>query len=131
LPVERQTLEFLYADGDQCCFMQPETYEQTEISKVTVASQGGFLAPGMRVSVEFVEGQPVGVIFPDALEVRIADTAPPMHQQQDSAFKPAKLENGTEVMVPQFVKAGDVIRLHLQTMKYMDRVKTEAKAKTT
>ena len=131
LPVERQTLEFLYADGDQCCFMQPETYEQTEISKVTVGSQAGFLAPGMKVSVEFVEGQPVGVLFPDALEVKIADTAPPMHQQQDSTFKPAKLENGIEVMVPQFVKAGDVIRFHLQTMKYMDRVKTEAKAKTT
>ncbi len=131
LPVERQTLEFLYADGDQCCFMQPETYEQTEISKVTVGSQAAFLAPGMKVCVEFVEGQPVGVLFPDALEVKIADTAPSMHQQQDSTFKPAKLENGIEVMVPQFVKAGDVIRLHLQTMKYMDRIKTEAKAKTT
>ena len=52
-----------------------------------------------------------------------------MHQQQDSAFKPARLANGIEVMVPQFVKDGDVIRLDLQTMKYMDRVKTEARAK--
>ena len=52
-----------------------------------------------------------------------------MHQEQDSNFKPAKLENGIEVMVPQFVKSGDVIRLELQTMKYMDRVKTDAKGK--
>jgi hypothetical protein len=28
-----------------------------------------------------------------------------------------------EVMVPQFIKTGDMIRLDLQTMKYMDRVK--------
>jgi len=27
-------------------------------------------------------------------------------------------------MVPQFVKAGDMIRLDLETMKYMDRAKT-------
>ena len=129
LPVERHTLEFLYADGDQCYFMHPETYEQTEIGKVAVGPQAGFLAPGMKVGVEFVEGRPVGVAFPDALEVKIADTSPPVHQQQDSTFKPAKLENGVEVMVPQFVKVGDVIRLDLGTMKYMDRVKMDSKGK--
>jgi elongation factor P len=69
------------------------------------------------------------VLFPDALEVKIADTAPPTHQQRDSAFKPAKLENDVEVMVPQFVKTGDVIRLDMQTLKYMDRVKVESKVK--
>ena len=36
-----------------------------------------------------------------------------MHQQQDNNFKPARLANGIEVMVPQFVKTGDVIRLDL------------------
>jgi elongation factor P len=105
----------------------PESYEQTEIAQATVGPQAGFLDAGMRVSVEFVEGRPVGVFFPDALEVKIADTAPPTHQQQDSAFKPAELENGVEVMVPQFVKTGDVIRLDMQTLKYMDRVKVESK----
>jgi elongation factor P len=85
----------------------------------------------MRLVVEFVEGRAVSVVFPDVIEVKIAETAPPMHQQQDSAFKAARLENGIEVLVPQFVKTGDMIRLDLQTMKYMDRVKSETKAKTT
>ena len=62
--------------------------------------------------------------------MKISDTAPAMHQQVDSTFKPAKLENGVEVMVPQFVKTGDTIRLDLRTLKYMDRVKTDPKAKT-
>jgi elongation factor P len=129
LPVERHTLEFLYADGDQCCFVHPETYEQTEISKVAVGPQAEFLAPAMRVTVEFVEGRPVSVLFPESLEMRIADTAPPMHQQQDNTFKPATLDNGIEVMVPQFVKTGDMIRLDLQTTKYVDRVKADSKTK--
>ena len=76
-----------------------------------------------------MEERPVGVLFPDVLEVKIADTAPPMHQQADSAFKMAKLANGLEIMVPQFVKTGDMIRLDLQTRKYMDRAKVEAKGK--
>lgn len=130
IPVERQTLEFLYEDAEQCVFMNPDTYEQTEILKSTVGEQWPFLGAGMRLPVEFVDGTPIGVLFPDYVEVRIADTAPAMHQQADAAFKPAKLDNGVEVMVPQFVKTGDSIRLDLRTMKYMDRVKAEAAGKS-
>jgi elongation factor P len=128
LPVERQSLEFLYEDGDQCWFMNPATYEQAEIPKSIVGPRAPFLQPGIALPVEFVEGRPVNVVFPDYVEMKIVETAPAMHQQADSAFKPATLENGVEVMVPQFVKTGDAIRLDLQTMKYMDRVKTDAKA---
>jgi elongation factor P len=124
IPVERQTLEFLYADGEQCVFMNPDTYEQSDVHRDTVGPQAQFLETGMRLGVEFAGGRPIGVLFPDYLEVKISDTAPAMHQQVDSTFKPAKLENGVEVMVPQFVKTGDMIRLDLRTMKYMDRVKT-------
>jgi elongation factor P len=108
--------------------MNPATYEQVEIPKALVGARAPFLLAGMSLPIEFVEGRAVNVIFPDIVEIKIADTAPPTHQQQDSAFKTAELENGVDVMVPQFVKTGDVIRLDLQTMKYMDRVKAEAKA---
>lgn len=125
LPVERRTLEYLYDDGEQCCFMNPTTYEQSEVAKALVGPRAAFLVPGMELGVEFVEDLPVNVLFPDILEVKIADTAPATHQQADSTFKSAKLDNGIEVMVPQFVKIGDMIRLDLQTMKYMDRVKSK------
>jgi elongation factor P len=130
IALERQTLEFLYADGDQCCFMNPETYEQTEVARDSVGEpQAGLLEAGMKLSVEFLEGRPVSVLFPDVLEVKIVDTAPPIHQQQDNNYKPAKLANGIEVMVPLFVKTGDTIRLDVGNMKYMDRAKADAKAK--
>jgi elongation factor P len=129
LPVERQSLEFIYADGSQLCFMNPENYEQREIARTVVGRRAAFLEPGMKLPVEFVSGQPVQVLFPDVIEVKISDTAPAAHQQADSAFKPAKLANGIEVMVPQFIKAGDMIRLDLETMKYMDRAKPDAKAR--
>ena len=107
--------------------MDPQTYDQTEIDNQTVGEWASFLEPGMKLGVEFAEGKPVGVSFPEVLEVKIADTAPPMYQQVDSAFKPARLPSGVEVMVPQFVKTGDLIRLDLGTRKYMDRAKAEAR----
>jgi elongation factor P len=123
IALEKHTLEFLYTDRGYCCFMNPETFEQTEVPQALGGPQLNFLEPGMRVAVEFVDGRPVGILFPGVLEVRIAETAPATHQQQETNFKPASLANGVEVMVPQFIKAGDVIRLDLENLKYMDRVK--------
>jgi elongation factor P len=92
------------------------------------AQQARFLKSEMRVPVEFVEGRPVSVSFPDIVEIQVADTAPPVHAQQDSTWKPATLENGVEIQVPQFVKVGDVVRLDMQTLKYMERARTDKKA---
>ena len=125
IPLEKQGLEFLYSSTDTCCFMNPDTFEQTELPAALVGPQAGFLEPGMKISIEFLDGRPVNVLFPGFLEVRIADTAPPMHQQADTTFKTARAGNGVEIMVPQFIKTGDTIRIDLQTMKYMDRVKVK------
>src|ERR1019366_4894463 len=104
ISLDKHTLEFLYADENHCCFMDPENFEQTEIPQALIGVQARFLEAGMRLAVEFVAGRPIHVLFPDVLEVRIAATAPPAHQQQDTNFKTATLDNGVEVMVPQFVK---------------------------
>jgi elongation factor P len=125
ISVEKQSLEFLYASGDQCCFMHPETFDQLELPLAMAGPQSVLLTPGMKLTVEFVDGRPVAVTFPDIVELKVAQTAPPMHQQADSAFKPAELESGLEVMVPQFIKAGETIRVDAATMKYVDRARTK------
>lgn len=125
LPLEKKSLEYLYSDGAQCCFMDPESFEQTEVPAAVLGDQVKLLEAGMKLPVEMLDGRPVSVVFPDVLDVRIADTSPPAHQQQMSAFKPARLENGLEVMVPLFVKTGDTIRLDVANMRYMDRAKTK------
>lgn len=121
LPVERQSLEFLYVGDSVCVFMHPQNYEQVEIPVPLLGVSVAFLAAGMRLPVEFVEGRPVSVVLPDFVEVIVDDTAPPSHGQADANWKPARLGNGVEVMVPPFVKSGDAIRLNLTTLKYMDR----------
>ena len=127
LPLEKRPLGFLYRDGDECNFMDPSNYEQVDIPATLIGPQAAFLQPEMRVSVEFLDDRPVAVQMPDVLEVSIADTAPPLHNQQDSTWKSAKLEGGVTIMVPQFIKTGDTIRLDLQSLKYMDRAKAGQK----
>jgi elongation factor P len=123
VPVERQSLSFLYSDAEQSWFMDPENYEQVGIPNAVLGPQVQFLQADAVLPVEFVEGRPVNVIFPDIAEVRVVETAPPLHQQNDNTWKPAKLENGVEVMVPQFIKNGDTIRLEIANLRYMDRAR--------
>jgi elongation factor P len=124
IPVEKRSMEFLYADAERSYFMDPVNFEQIGIDSTIIGPGSCFLQPGMQLPVEFVEAQPISVIFPDITEMRVAETAPAMHQQQDNTWKKARLENGVELMVPQFIKNGDMIRIEIETLRYVDRAKT-------
>jgi elongation factor P len=123
IEVQKQNLEFLYADADHYYFMDPENFEQTGIPHSVLGAIGRFLLPQMRLPVEFAEGNPINVVFPDIVELRVKQTAPPIHQQQDNTWKQAELENGLKVLVPQFIKTGDSVRIDVEKLKYVDRAK--------
>ena len=125
--LKKQEMEFLYADGDSGFFMNPVTFEQVSIPLPAIGPAASYLKPETKLPVEFYEGEPVNIEFPAIVEMSIESTAAPLHQQQDNTLKPATLENGVEVMVPQFVKNGDVVRVEVETGRYVDRVRTDTK----
>jgi elongation factor P len=128
LSLERKPMDFLYADEDSCHFMNPSTCEQEEVSRELVGEQARLLAPETRVTLEYLGERVVSVLLPGFLELKVLDTPPPAHSGgQDNTWKAARLENGLDVMVPQFIKSGDAIRVDVAGMKYMDRVKTQSK----
>ncbi len=128
LPLEKQPMDFLYTDGDDCVFMHPETFEQVTVSRAVIGPAERFLRPEMRVPVEFFGGRAVSIGLPDIVEVRVAETAQPLHTQQDNTWKEAKLENGLEIMVPQFIRPGEVIRVDVESGKYVERAKEAKRA---
>ena len=121
--LERQTMEYLYQDGDQCVFMHPETYEQMGLAKESLGPYLQFLQPNDSVQVFLFEGLAVEVIYPESVEVRVETTAEPLHIQDSSVFKEALLKGGIKVHVPQFIKSGDTIRLEVESHKYLSRVR--------
>ncbi len=125
--LEKKSMEFLFSDADSATFMDPATYEQVSIPLESIGPAQKFLTPEMEVPVEFFEGQPISVVFPTAAEVKVATTAQPVHQQQDNTYKYATLENGMEVMVPQFIRPGELVRIEVATGKYLDRVRADIK----
>ena len=123
--LERRTMEFLYSDGDSCTFMRPDTFEQMEVPDTMLGAAKAFLQSGMELPLEFFEGQPIGVIFPDVAEARIANTASPSHSPQDSAWKQATLENGLSILVPLFIGPGETVRVDIKSGRYVERAKSD------
>lgn len=127
LELERHMMEFLYAEGGTCTFMRPDTFEQIEIPGAILGLGERFLQAGMEMPVEFFEGEPITVVFPDVTEARVSDTAPASHSQQDSAWKEATLENGLPIRVPLFIAPGEVVRVEVKTGRYLERAHLEHK----
>jgi elongation factor P len=125
--LQKQDMEFLYSDADNVTFMNPDTFEQVSIPQEAIGTATKFLHAEMKIPVEFYEGQPVSIVFPPIVEAKITTTAQPVHQQQDNTLKLATLENGIKIMVPQFIKPGETVRVEVATGKYVDRVRSDAK----
>jgi len=49
------------------------------------------------------------------------------HGQQDNTWKTARLDNGVGIHVPQFIKVGDMVRLDIAALRYVDRAKAAAR----
>jgi elongation factor P len=125
--LEQRTVEFLFSDADSCTFMNSETFEQVEVPRAMVGAAEKFLQSGMLLPVEFFEGRPISLVFPDVVEARVARTAPPAHAHQDNAWKEATLENGVEIRVPLFIAPGETVRVDVKAGRYVERARSERK----
>ncbi len=127
IELDQHRMEFLFSEGEQCTFMNPENFEQIEVPNTLLGPAAPFLQSGMDFPVEFFEGQPISVAFPDVMEARVTNTMPATHSQQDSAWKEATLENGLRIRVPLFIGPEEVVRVEVNTLRYLERARVEHK----
>jgi len=122
--METHDLEFLYQGGDTYHFMNVENYDQLEMDEEMLGDNAQWMQPGMRIVAEYYEGRPIGIQLPNTLTLEVVDTAPVMKTATKTAStKPAKLDNGVTVNVPEFISVGEKIRVNPTTGEYQDRAK--------
>lgn len=122
--LEQNEMEYLYSDGDAHHFMNTENYEQIGMSEEDLGDAAKWLMPGLKIEIEFFDGNPIGVDLPQSLELTITETEPVLKGATASnSNKPATLENGVTLYVPPFMKEGEKIRVNPAEEKYIERVK--------
>ncbi len=125
--VEKATLferpmEYLYADGDMYHFMDTANYEQIQMHKDDIGNAHYYLQPNTKVLIQFHEEKALGVTLPTTMNQTIVDTQPPMKGATAAGgAKPATLDNGLTIKVPQFIEVGEVVRVNTESNEYVDR----------
>ena len=122
LPTDRKTLEFSYADRDTFAFIDPETFDQIELTETTLGEVKNYLTPGGRVDVLFVDEKPLSVDLPSTVSRKIIESAEGVKGDTASNVqKPAKLETGLVIQVPLFIKEGETVRVSTVDGTYLGR----------
>ncbi|MDD5216565.1 MAG: elongation factor P [Candidatus Omnitrophica bacterium] len=126
LDLHHVKMQYLYKDGEQFVFMNTESYEQFSLPAHSVGKQEVFLKENMEIDVEFVEGRPISVIFPKIAELKVTSAPPGVKGQTDTTYKEVELENGLKILVPQFVNEGEIVRIDVANLAYLERVPTKS-----
>ena len=122
--METHELEFLYKGGDTYHFMNSENYDQLEMDDEALGDAAQWMQPGMKILAEYYNGRPIGIQLPNSMVLEIVDTAPVVRGATKTASsKPAKLENGVTVNVPEFIDVGTRIRVNPNVGEYLERAK--------
>lgn len=123
--LEEVEMEYMYDDGEYYYFMNTENFEQIHLTRNELGEGTQYLVPNLKVRVEFYEGKPISVELPPTVDLKVVETEPGLKGASVSNVgKPAKLETGLVVTVPQFVNEGDIIRVNTSEGTYQERVAT-------
>jgi elongation factor P len=123
--LEEVEMEFLYKAGEDSVFMNLENYEQIRLSPEIIGDGVRYLIPNIVFTIELYEGRPVAVRPPLTVELKVVETEPFLKgATQSASSKPATLETGLVVTVPQFINEGDVVRIDTREDKYLERAKS-------
>jgi elongation factor P len=122
--LEEKPFQFLYKDAEQLVFMDQDTFEQVSIDCDVLGSSVAFLQDGMIVNLSFYEGKIISASLPQTVIMTIESADPVVKgQTASSSYKPAFLENGVRVMVPQHIDSGMRIVVNTADGSYVERAK--------
>jgi len=120
--LERNTMQYLYASGNNHAFMDTQTYEQIEIPASQIEHELKFLKENMEVNVLIYNGNVLGVELPNNVELEVIETEPGIKGDTVSGgTKPATVETGLTLQVPLFVNTGDRLIVSTSDGKYVSR----------
>ncbi|WP_448043386.1 elongation factor P [Bradyrhizobium liaoningense] len=122
--IEERNYTYLYEDGDGYHFMNPETYDQVQVSKDVVGSAAAYLQESMTVKLSMHDTNPVSIALPQRVTLEVVETEPVTKgQTASSSYKPAVLSNGVRTTVPPHITVGTRVVVMTEDGSYSERAK--------
>ncbi|MBU1342720.1 MAG: elongation factor P-like protein YeiP [Proteobacteria bacterium] len=119
----RRPVQYLYPDGALHVFMDSQEYSQYMIETDAIEDELVWITDGMEgIIALIIDEHMVSIEIPNALVFEISQTAPGIKGASATAkTKPATLSNGVEIQIPEYLEAGEMIKVNTETKKFISR----------
>ncbi len=120
---QRRSVKYLYSDPEQLHFMDDENYEQYALAREDLEQESKYIKEEMEgLQALIYEDQCIGIQLPLTVELKVVETAPGIKGSSATArTKPATLETGLIVQVPEYLAQDEVIKVDTRTGEYLSR----------
>lgn len=122
--VSNKEVQYLYNDGTDFYFMDPESFEQFQLPAEVVDTAASYLKEGDSLNLQFFGDKVINVELPKNLYLEVTYAEDVVKgDTTSSVLKDATLETGLVIKVPAFIKTGDIISVDTSTGEYRERKK--------
>lgn len=122
--IDTKPVQYLYTMEDTAYFMDLENYEQYEIPVETIEEEMKYLLENMEVKIQFYGPEVIGVTLPTTVVLKVVETQPSIKGATvTGSGKPAKMETGLVVNVPDFIEEGEELEINTAEGTYLKRAK--------
>jgi len=121
--LDENSYNYSYDDDLNYYFIDPKSFEQTEIKKEIVGDKGKLLTENLEVKISFYNEKPISIELPNQVQCKIETTDVALKGQTvSSSYKPATLDNGLNIQVPPFIEVGDEVIIDTRNLEYIKKV---------
>ena len=120
----RVQVQFSYVDGDAYTFMNVDDYSQYTLNRDEIEDSVDYLAEGLEgIFALIMDDAILGIELPHSVVLKVIETAPGIKGATAAGrTKPAILSTGLEIQVPEYLEAGQDVKVNTTNAKYMSRV---------
>ncbi len=120
---ERRSVKFMYSDATHMHFLDQQDYNQYALPHEEIAAEAPYLTENLEgVQAMIYNDECVGLQLPTTVELRVVECDPGVRgNSATSRNKPAKLETGLIVQVPEYLSQGELIKVDTRTGEFLSR----------
>jgi elongation factor P len=111
-------------DGDAFVFLDKEDYTPYQLDANIVGEMAGYISDGLEgCYVQLIDDAPVAVLLPASVQLTVVETPPELKGGTATKRpKPARLNTGIEIQVPEYITNGEKIWVNTTTGEFAGRV---------
>lgn len=119
----RRPVKFMYSDATDAHFLDQEDYNQYSLPLEDIEAQRPYLTEELEGIMALIyEDRCVGIQLPVAVVLTVTQCDPAVRGASATArTKPATLETGLVVQVPEYLTEGERIKVDTRTGEYLSR----------